>query len=75
MGKKAEYKKLKKSTPIIATWDDHDYGMNDVGRHYEKKEQSKKIFLKFFNEPMNSERRKHEGIYTSYMYAVEGKIL
>jgi alkaline phosphatase D len=24
LGKKPEYKKLKESTPIIATWDDHD---------------------------------------------------
>ena len=75
LGKKAEYKKLKESTPILATWDDHDYGMNDVGRHYEKKKESKKIFLKFFHEPKNSERRKHEGIYTSYIYHVDGKIL
>lgn len=75
LGKKPEYKKLKESTPIIATWDDHDYGMDDVGRHYEKKKQSKKIFLNFFHEPKNSERRKHNGIYTSYSYQVEGKTL
>lgn len=74
-GKKSEYQNLKKSTPIIATWDDHDYGQDDIGRHYIKKKQSKEIFLDFFDEPMGSERRKHDGIYTSYTYTVEGKIL
>lgn len=75
LGKNENYKLLKKTTPIIATWDDHDYGFDDSGRHYTKKEQSKKIFLKFFNETKDSERRKHEGIYTSYYYTVNGKRL
>jgi alkaline phosphatase D len=62
------FKKLIKTTPVIATWDDHDYGRNDAGRHYPMKEESKNIFLDFFNEPINSPRRKREGIYTSYFY-------
>jgi alkaline phosphatase D len=75
LGNNPNYQFLKETTPIIATWDDHDYGMNDIGRHYEKKGASKKIFLKFFNEPSNSERYEHEGIYTSYEYVVNGKKL
>lgn len=73
MGAKPTFQNLKNNVPIIATWDDHDYGQNDAGRHYPKKEASKELFLKFFNEPKNSERRKHEGIYTSYMYGNKGK--
>lgn len=75
LAKNKDFQNLKKHIPIIATWDDHDYGMNDAGRHYEKKKQSKKIFLSFFDEPKDSERRIHEGIYTSYSYTVNGKIL
>ena len=70
---KATFQNLKKNVPIIATWDDHDYGQNDSGRHYPKKEESKELFLKFFDEPADSERRKHEGIYTSNMYENKGK--
>lgn len=62
---KPEFQKLKASTEMLAIWDDHDYGRNDAGKHYPYKLQSKEIFLKFFNEPENSERRKHEGIYKS----------
>jgi alkaline phosphatase D len=75
LARKPGFQKLKQTCPIIATWDDHDYGWNDIGRHWPYKKQSKEIFLEFFNEPQNSERRKREGIYTSYMYECEGKKL
>jgi alkaline phosphatase D len=67
------YQKLQQTAPVIATWDDHDFGVNDGGKEYPKKEESKKIFLDFFKEPTNSERRRHAGIYTSYMYGEPGK--
>lgn len=75
LASKASFQNLKVSTTILATWDDHDFGENDAGRHYPKKEESKKIFLDFFGEPADSERRKHEGIYTSYCYETQGKVL
>jgi alkaline phosphatase D len=75
LAKNKNFKKLRETTPIIATWDDHDYGFDDIGKYYTKKERSKKVFLKFFKEPKDSERRDHEGIYTSYEYHVEGKTL
>lgn len=75
LSKNKNFRALKDSVPIIATWDDHDYGMDDVGKYYPKKEASKKIFLKFFQEPKSSERWKHKGIYTSYLYQDQGKKL
>ncbi|HYF31938.1 MAG TPA: alkaline phosphatase D family protein [Chitinophagaceae bacterium] len=70
-----EFQRLKKNVRILATWDDHDYGWNDIGRHYPFKTQSKEIFLDFFGEPANSERRNHPGIYTSYHFTGQGKTL
>jgi alkaline phosphatase D len=72
---KPGFQNLKKNTKIIATWDDHDYGWNDVGRHYKYKKESKEIFLDFWEEPKDSPRRKHEGIYTSYIYEYNEKKL
>lgn len=72
---KPEFQRLKKNVPIIATWDDHDYGWNDDGKHYPFKKESKEIFLEFFGEPANSDRRKHEGIYTSYYFEGNGRKL
>ncbi len=68
LGNKPSFKHLAKHVPIIATWDDHDYGQNDAGKEYPFKAQSKKIFLDFFKEPKNSARYDHEGIYTAYYY-------
>ncbi|MBU2970686.1 alkaline phosphatase family protein [Pseudoalteromonas sp. C2R02] len=62
-------KTLKENTEVIAIWDDHDYGENDAGIEYAKKEESRQIMLDFFNEDKNSIRRtRSDGIYTSYMY-------
>lgn len=60
---KPEFQNLCATTPILAVWDDHDYGHNDIGYEYCKKEESKEIFLEFWQEPLISERRNHEGIY------------
>ncbi|WP_081997722.1 alkaline phosphatase D family protein [Wocania ichthyoenteri] len=68
LGTKPTYKNLKKNTPILATWDDHDFGWNDAGKEYPFKEESKDIFLDFFEEPDSSSRRQHKGIYHSYSY-------
>jgi alkaline phosphatase D len=60
---KSEFQNLQKQTKVLATWDDHDFGENDAGRHYRFKAESKEIFMNFWNVPADSERRKHEGIY------------
>lgn len=75
LANKPTFKNLKNNTKILATWDDHDYGWNDIGRHYPFKEQSKKLFLDFFEEPKDSERRKREGIYTSVYKKINDKTL
>ncbi len=62
------YKEFKKEVPIIGTWDDHDFGNNDVGKEYPLKEQSQKLFLDFIGEPANSLRRSQKGIYATYTY-------
>ena len=48
LSRNKNFSKLRDSVPIIATWDDHDYGMDDVVTYFPKKQASKKIFLKFF---------------------------
>jgi len=73
LGDSEGFQKLRKNTPIIATWDDHDYGVNDGGKSYKKREESQQIFLDFFNEPDDSPRRKRAGIYASYTFGPPGK--
>jgi alkaline phosphatase D len=71
----SHYQDLLKSTKIFATWDDHDYGQNDTGKHYPYKEESKKIFMNHFKISDEHEMNKHEGIYhTNYLNVGEKKI-
>jgi len=71
---KPGFVKLRERTPIIATWDDHDYGQNDAGRDYPSKVATRKLMLDFFDTPANSPRRTQDGgIFTSYTYGPAGR--
>lgn len=61
-----DYQKLLSTCPIIGTWDDHDYGVNDGGKEFAMKKQSKELMLDFLDVPTDAEVRKHEGVYSSY---------
>jgi alkaline phosphatase D len=65
--------KLRKTCPVIATWDDHDYGANDAGAEYPKKRESQQAFLDFFGVPKDDPRRKQEGVYSAQVYGLAGK--
>ena len=69
------FRDLRKSTPILAMWDDHDYGYNDVGGEYPEKIASQRLFLDFFQEPADSPRRKRPGIYGSYYYGQAPRLI
>lgn len=67
------FQKLKASVPILAIWDDHDFGENDAGADYPMKEESRRLFLDFFSEAADSPRRTRDGIYTSHVFGPEGR--
>ena len=64
---------LRTMCPVMATWDDHDYGINDSGVEYPKKAEAERIFLNFWGEAPNTERRNREGIYDSRIIGPKGK--
>lgn len=64
----AGYQKLLKTCPLLATWDDHDYGWNDAGGDWPHKKESQQIFLDFFNVPKDSPRRTQEGVYSAALF-------
>lgn len=63
-----DYARFAAKVPFVATWDDHDMGGNDEGAAYPLKHESKQAMLNFFREPRNSDRRRRQGIYTSYYF-------
>ncbi|TRO66884.1 alkaline phosphatase D family protein [Christiangramia sabulilitoris] len=57
------YQKVLNQTTVLATWDDHDYGLNDGGKQWHLKEASQQLFLDFMDVPANSTRRSRVGVY------------
>ncbi len=70
---KPGYATLRQTCPILATWDDHDYGVNDGGAGYSRKVESQQVMLDFYGVPAESPRRKRQGVYESWRYGPEGK--
>ena len=64
------YVAFKNQVPILGTWDDHDYGLNDGGENYRQKDSVQQIFLDFFDVSKDDPRRKQKGIYFSKEFKV-----
>ncbi len=60
-----EYAKLLDLVPVLGTWDDHDYGENDAGKEWAKKEEAKQLFWDFLKFPKDDPLREQEGVYYS----------
>ncbi len=67
------FQRLKRTVPILATWDDHDYGTNDSGGDFPAKEASRKVFLDFFEVAKDSPRRQRQGVYHAETFGPPGR--
>lgn len=57
------YADLKTKTMIAGIWDDHDYGLNDGGKEYPKKKESRDLLFEFIDLPKDHEAWDREGAY------------
>ncbi|HEY0947281.1 MAG TPA: alkaline phosphatase D family protein [Opitutaceae bacterium] len=65
---------LRREAKVLATWDDHDYGRDDVGEDYAQKTASRGLLLEFFEEPAESPRWDQPGgIYTAHTFGSPGR--
>lgn len=73
LGAQPGYQKLLAETPLLAVWDDHDYGLNDAGAEYAMKEASQQEFIRFYNVPEDSPIRQRPGIYDARIFGPPGR--
>lgn len=66
-----EFQRFRAAIPILATWDDHDYGRNDGTARFEHKLASEEIFEDFWELPDDDPRRSRPGVYG--VETIEGK--
>ncbi|UCE93844.1 MAG: alkaline phosphatase family protein [Flavobacteriaceae bacterium] len=64
------YVRFREKIKIMGVWDDHDYGLDDGGVHYSKKDSAQQLFLDFLDVDENSPRREQQGIYHSKVFRV-----
>jgi len=70
-----EYSNFSNNIEILATWDDHDYGVNDGGTEYSKKAEAQQLFLDFIDVPKDDKRRKQEGVYFAKDFTINNKTI
>jgi len=68
----AGFQKLKQSSVLLATWDDHDFGLNDSGAEFREKEGSRENFLNFWGVPKKSPRRNNPGVSVARVVDING---
>ena len=59
--------------PLAATWDDHDYGLNDGGADFFGRQEAQRIFEDFWGVPADSERASRPGVYDAVTYGPPGQ--
>jgi alkaline phosphatase D len=67
------FQRLAASVPVMAVWDNHDYGRAEGGAEFALKDVSKEIFLDFFGYRADAPVRDHSGIYHAKVFGPEGR--
>jgi len=66
------FQALRRSTPVLAVWDDHDFGRNDGGGgDYNPFMQN--AFLDFWQAPNKDQRRTRKGVYGAWTFGPAGR--
>jgi alkaline phosphatase D len=67
------FQRLRETVPLLAVWDDHDFGVNDGGAEHEGKVDSQQAFCDFWDVPQTDPRRSRPGIYHAITVGPNGK--
>jgi alkaline phosphatase D len=69
------YQAVRSICPILATWDDHDYGANDAGAEFPQREASQRLFVEAFGIPPDRGPAQRPGVYDAHVFGPEGRRL
>ncbi|HIF00045.1 MAG TPA: hypothetical protein EYG03_15840 [Planctomycetes bacterium] len=73
LGNDTGFQRLRAACPTLATWDDHDFGVNDGGADYPKRKQSEQIFEDFWLGETDAGARTHPGVYDVQFFGPAGQ--
>lgn len=66
-----EFTEFRARVPMMVTWDDHDYGLNDAGGAFPFKRWAEELFTTFWGS--SDEVRARPGVYESRIFGPEGQ--
>ena len=67
------FRTFREKVPVMATWDESDFGTKDGQGDAEAKEESRKLFLDFWGEPKGSPRWSRPGVYDARLFGPPGR--
>lgn len=67
----AHFSAFNMSTPMLAVWDDHDYGMNDAGAEFAGRETAERLFETYWGPAAVG--TDHPGVYGARTFGPEGR--
>jgi alkaline phosphatase D len=67
------FARMKRDLPVMAIWDDHDYGVNDAGAEFPWKQRSKDLFCSFWGVAADDPRRGREGLFHARIFGPPGR--
>ncbi|MCB1051369.1 MAG: alkaline phosphatase family protein [Acidobacteria bacterium] len=67
------FRLFRQQTPLLVTWDDHDFGLNDAGASWKYKDRSMSLFRYVWALPATDPQCLHDGVYSSKMLGPIGK--
>lgn len=67
------FAQLRRTVPMLATWDDHDYGRNDAGGDFPYRAETTALFRQFWGIPADSPRGQRDGIYDAVAFGPPGQ--
>lgn len=69
LSQSAPFSRARAAAPMLTTWDDHDYGLNDAGGDFEHKESAEALFEYAWD--VNDERAARPGVYGAWTVGAE----
>jgi alkaline phosphatase D len=66
-----DFAHARRAVPMLAIWDDHDFGRNDAGAEFPLREDAARLFHQFWNLP--PERPVAQGIHYSRIFGQAGR--
>ena len=63
------FSRVRAAAPMLTTWDDHDYGLNDAGGDFEHKQSAEALFEYVWD--VKDERAARPGVYGAWIVGAE----